>query len=79
MARTSLPPPSEHPRLVLLGVDDATELRCVLRYLQLHDVGCVPFFDADLDVPLTAIATEPVRGAIRRLFRRYRLLPQPDH
>jgi hypothetical protein len=67
-------PDSEQPHLVLLGVPDEPTLQRALELTQQHGIRCRAFREADLDNQLTAFATEPIRGPLRRRFRRYRLL-----
>lgn len=61
-----------HPHLVLCGVEDAEEL------LDLSDalrgIDHETFYDVDLGGGPTAIATVPVRGNDRKLFRKLRLI-----
>jgi hypothetical protein len=65
---------SSHPHLVVCGVPDQRALLDAHRALQRHGVRATVFFEPDLGNRPTALAAEPVAGAHRRLFRRYRLL-----
>jgi hypothetical protein len=73
-ARAFLPSDHEHPSLVVCGVRDAFRLSRCLDRLSAAGVRCRAFHEPDLGGQLTALATEPISGPIRRLFRRYRLL-----
>jgi hypothetical protein len=77
-ARSFISPADEHPHLVLLAVADELQLARVLTRLLRLDVQCKPFHEPDLGHELTALATEPVRGARRRIFRNYQCL-RPEH
>ena len=82
MARDLLPPPDEHPHLVLCGVKSEQQLAAVADRLRRLNVAFRSFRDADWDGQLTAVATAPLRGPIRRQLRRYQCLrgePQPPH
>ena len=63
----------EHPHLVLCTVENEEELFCALNELKDH-VRIAEWREADIDDELTAIASEPVSGDVRRLFRNYQLL-----
>jgi hypothetical protein len=67
-------PEREHPHLVVLGVPDEPALQRALERTQHSGIRCRAFREADLDNQLTAFATEPIRGPLRRRFRGYRLL-----
>jgi hypothetical protein len=58
-------------------VKDETALLKALKKLEDHGIRHTIFREADLDDQATAIATEPVYGEVRRLFRNYQLL-QPQ-
>ena len=73
-ARSLLSPCDEHPHLVLCGVRSEARLWGVLKRLEGLGIPCRPFRDSDLEGRLTAVATGPVRGSLRRRFRRYRCL-----
>jgi hypothetical protein len=73
-ARFLLPPDLPHPHLVVCGVADERHLyRCVERFRRLG-VSHRPFHEPDRDNEMTAIATGPIFGSRRRIFRRYRCL-----
>jgi hypothetical protein len=72
--RAFLRPDSEHPSLIVCGVrDEARLVRCLER-LRRAGIACRAFAEPDRGGQLTALATEPVRGARRALFRSYQLL-----
>lgn len=74
VARKHISPDEEHPHLVLCGVGSEIQLSNAYSKLKAHGVVVEPFYEADLDGQLTAIASEPIFGEQRRLFRRYNLL-----
>jgi hypothetical protein len=73
-ARFFLSPEQQHPHVIVCGVRDEPRLCRCLDRLGTAGVRCRAFREPDLGGQLTAVATEPVRGPRRRLFRRYRLL-----
>ncbi len=69
-----LPHNLEHPNLVVIGVENEPELvRCAEK---LDDLGVRfhLFVEPDKNNEFTALATEPVSGKTRRVFRDYQLL-----
>jgi hypothetical protein len=78
-ARSLLPPDQEHPHLIVCGVRDERGLWQSLDRLRRLGIRFHAFTEPDLGGQLTALATEPVFGDRRRLFRRFQLLtPQPS-
>jgi hypothetical protein len=74
--RLLLPQHLPHPHLVVCGVPDERHLyQCIERFRRLG-ISHSPFHEPDRGDELTAIATEPIYGPRRRLFRRYRCLGQ---
>ena len=73
-ARHFLSPHSEHPFLVVCGVRDGPALVRCLDRLEAAGIRFRAFHEPHLDDQLTAVATEPVCGAPRALFRQFRLL-----
>lgn len=65
---------ADHPSVIILGVRDETKLHQVRKNLIEQGVRHVHFYENDLDDQLTALATEPVHGERRKLFRKYQLL-----
>jgi len=77
-ARSLLPPDSPHPHVIVCAARDEAALWGHLLRLQRLGVRLRPFFEPDRANELTALATEPVYGPTRRLFRNLRLLtPEP--
>ena len=64
----------DHPYLVLLAVKNEAELHRVTKHLVEHGVRFVHFYENDLDGQLTAIASEPILGDRRRIFRKFQCL-----
>ena len=73
-ARSLLPPGLEHPHIIVCGVADEVALYQSIDRLRAHHIRFQAFFEPDLGGQMTAVATEPVFDAARRVFRRYRLL-----
>ena len=59
---------------MLLAVPDEFSLELAARRLRAHYIRYSAFREPDLGDSLTAIATEPVDGDTRRLFRKFPLL-----
>jgi hypothetical protein len=75
MTRNGLiPSSSPHPYLVLLGVRDEQELFQTLCRLEALGITFKVFREPDRNNELTAIATAPLSGATRKLFKRYQCL-----
>jgi hypothetical protein len=65
---------SDHPSVIILSAKDEARLHRVRNYLIEQGIQHVHFYEPDLDYELTALATQPVFGERRRLFRKYQLL-----
>jgi hypothetical protein len=66
-----------HPHLVVCGVANERELYQCMERLRRLGIAHRPFHEPDRDHQLTALATGPIFGQYRRLFRRYRCLGPP--
>jgi hypothetical protein len=64
----------DHPSVIILGIKDEAKLFQVKNYLLSQDIDYCPFHEADLDNQLTALATEPIVGEKRKLFKKFQLL-----
>ena len=64
----------EHPHLVVLGVKGEQQLYNSAQKLDKAGVRYRVFIEPDRNNEATAIATEPIFGEQRRLFRNYRCL-----
>lgn len=73
-ARAFLPTEHEHPFVIVCGVRDERRLWRCLNRIEQAGIRCRAFFEPDLDDQLTAVATEPVFGTQRRVFRPFPLL-----
>jgi hypothetical protein len=71
--RFSLP---DHVYLVLLAVKSEAELTEVQAFLKEYCVEHAAFVEDDLGNQMTAIATEPISGAKRQIFRRFQCLKE---
>ncbi len=72
-ARTFDRPDQPHPHFVVCGLPNEAALVQAQHRISPH-VKHRPFYEEDIGNQLTAIATEPVEGEVRKLFRRYSLL-----
>lgn len=63
---------SKSPNFVLIGVKSEPHLHQVREMLQEHQIDCKMFFEPDINQH-TAIATEPITGDSRKLFKKYEL------
>lgn len=57
-----------------MGVPDERRLDALREKLEANQVQHSCFYEADLNNELTALATVPLTGDIRHLFRKYQLL-----
>ncbi|HJT78438.1 MAG TPA: hypothetical protein VJ739_14640 [Gemmataceae bacterium] len=76
-ARFLLPRHLPHPHLVVCGLPDQRRLFQCMDHLRRRGVSSRPFYEPDRGDELTAVATEPVFGDRRKLFRRYHCLDRP--
>lgn len=65
--------PDEACHLVVLAVPSRRHLHDAVARIEQAGVRCVAFHEPDDGLGDTAACTEPVRGACRRVFRRYPL------
>lgn len=59
--------------LIVIGVPDEESLLATHRYVMQHGIGAVLFREPDLNDQATALCTEAIEPARKRLFRRYKL------
>lgn len=75
----------DHPSVIILAAKNEQKLHQIRRYLVENDVQHVHFYDnasvlglandeTDFSDQLTALATQPIAGDKRRLFRKFQLL-----
>lgn len=64
----------DHPSVILLAMKNETKLHQARQYLIENGVQHAHFYESDLDDELTAVATEPITGNRRNLFRKFQLL-----
>jgi hypothetical protein len=64
----------EHPHLVVIGVNDESKLHKAAIKLDNHGIRYKTFIEPDRNDEATAIATEPIWGEAREIFRNYTLL-----
>jgi hypothetical protein len=74
VARNWISQDLEHPSVIVCGIRDEQILEKSLKKLQSQGVQCKTFHEPDRGNELTAIATEPIYGDRRKLFRSYQLL-----
>ena len=73
-AQSIIPTTIEHPHLVICGVSNENTLLETTKRLDEIGIKYKPFYEADIENQLTAIATEPVYDNTRKHFRKYKLL-----
>lgn len=64
----------DHPSVIIIGVKNEKKLHQVRQFLIENSIQHAHFYERDLDDELTALATEPICGDRRRLFRKFQLL-----
>ena len=64
----------DHPYVVILAAKNEERLHRVRKYLVDKGVQHAHFYESDIGDELTALATEPIHGERRELFRKYQLL-----
>lgn len=65
---------TEHPHLIVLGVNNESKLYQAIQKLNFHGIRHKPFREADRNDEITAVATEIVTGERRSIFKKYQLL-----
>lgn len=73
-ARKFLLAKTEHPHLVVCGVENEEELLKCEKHLDAKGILATIFHEEDRNNEATALASEPVFCEQRKIFRRYRLL-----
>jgi D-alanine-D-alanine ligase-like ATP-grasp enzyme len=63
----------EHPSVIILEVKSEEKLKKVMEELD-GKVNYVIFRESDRDNEITALATEPIYGETRKLFKRFQLI-----
>jgi hypothetical protein len=71
-----IPPAAEHPHVVVCAAGSIDSLLRAAGRLTQSNIRHRLFFEPDLDCAPTALATQPVRGPARALFRRFPLLKE---
>ena len=74
VAREFLNPQQEHPHLVVTVVKNETKLKKLSEDLTRKKISHKVFREPDIGNQITAIATEPLSGQDRNVFKRYQLL-----
>ena len=75
--KSLLPSNYLHPHLVVIGIPDERQLFQCLDRMRRLNVPFRAFHEPDRQNELTAIATGPIVGEQRQIFRRFRCLEQP--
>jgi hypothetical protein len=63
----------EQCSIVMIGIKNKEKLLQVEHYLKTNDVDYSMFFEPDFDMGESAIATRPMRGNERKLFKKFQL------
>ena len=64
----------EHPSVIICGVKSEDKLKNAISRLQDNNVFFKEFREPDIGHQLTAVATEPIYGDDRKIFRKYQLI-----
>lgn len=64
----------EHPSVILLGAKNLNKIERAIKYLGTNGIKHVVFREPDIGDEITAVATSPVNGDKREVFRKYQLL-----
>jgi hypothetical protein len=67
---------ADHPHFCVCAVKDERRLLHDLAKLKTLGIRIIEWREADLNDELTAIATEPISGEMRRHFRNFQLLKE---
>jgi len=59
---------------VVCTVRNESRLISAIKKLEKHNIRFMPFVEPDMNNELTAIATEPLQGDIRKVFKDFQLL-----
>lgn len=70
----NIPPSIPHPHVVFCSVRDEWALEVCCERLSANGIIFSRFIEPDRNNELTAIATAPVNGEARKLFRRLKLV-----
>jgi ACT domain-containing protein len=66
--------PEIHPNVIVLEAKNEDHLHRIAQGLIEQGIDFAQFIEPDIGHQVTAIATQPVHGATRRYFRKFRLL-----
>lgn len=69
-----IPTTIEHPHVIVCGVDNEDKLKKAASKLDCLGVRFKRFHEADMQDQLTALATGPIYGDNRKIFKNYQLL-----
>lgn len=72
--RGHISPDAPHPHLVFCGVKHEDALLAQADRLEAHGIPFERFYEPDRGNELTAIATAPINGDSRRVFRKLKLM-----
>lgn len=64
----------DHPSVIICGIKNENKLKETRKYLIENQIRHVHFCESDLNDQLTSLATEPIFGEKRSLFKRFQLL-----
>lgn len=64
----------DHPSVIILAAKNENKLQQCVSFLSENNIQFVEFHEPDLGHQLTAIATEPIFGDKRNLFKKFQLL-----
>jgi len=64
----------EHPSIIIFGIRNELKLQEIRKYLIAQEIQHVHFYEPDIGHELTALATQPVFGDQRAVFKKFQLL-----
>jgi hypothetical protein len=71
-------PTYPHPHFCLCAVTDEQSLKNEMERLRDHGIQICPWYEPDKENELTAFATAPISGDLRKHCRKLKLLKSPD-
>ena len=66
--------PSRHPSVIICSVEDERALQKAIFKIEQSGVKYKAFLEPDIGNQLTAIATEPICGDGRKVFKKFKLM-----
>ena len=71
-----IPPDLPHPSVIVLSIKNENKINSIELMLKENNIQYKVFCEPDLNNQKTALATEPIFGEKRKLFKKYQLLKE---